>query len=140
MANREHLDMIRQGAAAWNEWRSGHLFLLLDLSGAKGNLDLAKANLDGVNLAGADLRGAKLMGAYTFMLPLGLHEADLREADLTTAQIGRCDLTGAGLTAAKLLRAGLDTDDLGFRAAFRPELHRDGEDARWPVAFCHRRF
>jgi hypothetical protein len=41
MANEEHLKILRQGVAAWNEWRRENPELRPDLSGA----DLNKANV-----------------------------------------------------------------------------------------------
>jgi Pentapeptide repeats (8 copies) len=68
MANQEHLELLRESAAAnnemaaWNRWRSENRDIRPDLSAA--------------DLSGADLSGAKLGGA-------DLRSADLRSADLT---------------------------------------------------------
>ena len=50
MADEEHLKIIRQGAAAWNDWRENEP----DLRGA----DLSGANLKGTILLKANLSGA----------------------------------------------------------------------------------
>ena len=79
VANEEHLQIIRQGVAEWNDWRKKNPELLPDLSGAK----LSKAYLDDANLVAANLSGADLSGA------------NLRSADLACADLGwsTCFLT-----------------------------------------------
>jgi hypothetical protein len=75
--NEEHVNIIRQGVDAWNEWRQKNPELKPDLREAhfKGaylrEVDLREAdlraaylygaNLEGANLSGADLRGALLI-------------------------------------------------------------------------------
>jgi uncharacterized protein YjbI with pentapeptide repeats len=51
MANQQHLDLIKQGSDAWNEWRKQHPEIEPDLSYA----NLSSANLSGTNLRSADL-------------------------------------------------------------------------------------
>jgi uncharacterized protein YjbI with pentapeptide repeats len=48
MANQEHLNIIQQGVATWNEWREKNPELVPDLTGA--------------DLCGADIREADLRG------------------------------------------------------------------------------
>jgi uncharacterized protein YjbI with pentapeptide repeats len=72
VADEEHLKIIRQGAAAWNDWRKKNPELLKpDLRGA----NLQGANLEGTNLSGANLNGAQLI------------ETDLRDATLTGSSV-----------------------------------------------------
>ena len=87
MANREHLEMIRQGTAAWNGWRSANSGIRPDLREAdlKG-ADLKEANLADANLNGASLRKAKLSGA-------DLRGADLRGTDLSGAILDGVDFS-----------------------------------------------
>jgi hypothetical protein len=84
MANEEHLALLLQGVAAWNQWRKTHRDI---------RPDLAEADLRGANLVGANLRGANLVGV------------NLEEADLTNADLRKVELIGANLTRADFLRA-----------------------------------
>jgi hypothetical protein len=113
MANDEHVALLKQGAAAWNEWRKENRNIEPDLRGAYLNwADLTEANLSGAWLDRADLRGAylskaDLSGAHLF--GAFLNGADLRGADLRRADLGR-----ASLGAAKLTRANLSGADLEY--------------------------
>ncbi|NTV01837.1 MAG: pentapeptide repeat-containing protein [Chlorobiaceae bacterium] len=92
MANREHLELIRQGTSAWNAWRSANPGILPDLREA----ELQGADLREANLGEADLNGAKLVRAR-------LTGADLRGADLRGA-----DLSGAILDGVDFSRSTID--------------------------------
>jgi uncharacterized protein YjbI with pentapeptide repeats len=54
MANGEHLAILKQGVAAWNQWRAEHPDV---------RPNLIKANLSGANLRAADLTDARLVRA-----------------------------------------------------------------------------
>jgi uncharacterized protein YjbI with pentapeptide repeats len=73
MANDEHVAMLKQGVAAWNEWRSENRNIHPDLGGA----DLREAALTKAKLSGAILTGAYFTGANLYM------------ADLTRANLSR---------------------------------------------------
>ncbi len=99
MANKEHLDLLRQRADAWNQWRKVHFGIHPDLTDADlretplREANLSRAYLNGAdlslaNLREADLREANLIGAF-------LNGADLREANLIGAFLTGADLTGA---------------------------------------------
>src|SRR5262249_4310025 len=90
MANPEHLQILKQGVEAWNQWWDQRAPTLqwasfyraesADLQGA----DLSQANLQGADLRGADLQGpdrreANLSGVF-------LNETVFSNTDLTTVQ------------------------------------------------------
>ncbi len=111
MANQEHLEILRQGTAAWNTWRIQHPDTRPDLSEAtltRADLSeatltratLTRATLNGADLSEADLTRANLNGA-------NLSEATLSEATLTRATLIEADLSGADLSGADLSRANL---------------------------------
>jgi uncharacterized protein YjbI with pentapeptide repeats len=86
LIDKEHVDRLRKGATAWNDWRHGGGQLL----------DLRGAQLNGASLGGADLSEVNLSGA------------DLSEADLDGASLRRANLSGANLSGANLRRAYLN--------------------------------
>jgi len=97
MANKEHLEIRKQGVEAWNEWRKNNPEERPDLSGTK----LIGENLIGANLNNADLSGADLTGAL-------LANADLSEADLSGADFRDANLRDANLTHADLYYTDLE--------------------------------
>jgi len=101
MANPEHLEILKQGVKAWNEWRRENPDVVPDLARA----DLRRADLPGANLSGAKLMGADLGRA-------DLRGANLGGADLVEANLFWANLRGARLSRAKLFRAGLGGADL----------------------------
>jgi len=116
VANPEHLAVLRQGAAIWNEWRASSPNSRPDL--VEANLraaDLGRANLSGANLGRANLSAAKLSWVDLRDADLSrvtLFEADLQNADLSSAKLieanlSRANLGGADLTAVNLFRANL---------------------------------
>jgi TIR domain/Pentapeptide repeats (8 copies) len=84
MANDEHVALLKQGVAAWNQWR--------DLEAATLVADLREANLCGAHLSEANLRGAQLNGAN--LRGADLTGADLSEAGLRHTVFGSTTLTG----------------------------------------------
>ena len=100
------LVLLESGIDNWNQWRSHHPHVPIDLAGQ----DLShgyffEGNLRGANLSGANLQRACLIGA-------DLTSADLTGADLTGAYLGDANLTGANLANANLKAANLDRADL----------------------------
>ena len=88
MANKEHLEILKQGLKTWNDWRLKFREITPDLSGADlrgwylANRDLSAVNLSGVRLNHADLGGATLEGA-------NLHDVTLRGAYLKDTKVGK---------------------------------------------------
>ena len=119
--NREHVALLKQGVAAWNEWRLKNPDTSPNLRGA----DLRGAALSGANLGGAslfkadlskaDLSGAHLGGATLGMAYLdeaNLSRANLRGANLVDASLERANLRGAYLSGALLVKTDLTHADL----------------------------
>lgn len=97
MANAEQVQLLRSGAAAWNEWRRRHPAAKPDLAGAQlRGLDLSSADLSATDLRRADLRGTILRDAR-------LTGAWLDEANLFKAVLEAADLDGAALLGAQFL-------------------------------------
>ena len=96
MAKPEHLDILKQGVEAWNQWRPENPEI---------QPELADADLKGAILAFANLCEADLKGANLFMTDL--READLRGATLAFANLREADLSGAYLREAELSMADL---------------------------------
>jgi uncharacterized protein YjbI with pentapeptide repeats len=106
MANEEHLARLRQGVAAWNEWRDRYEITQPDLSGA----DLTSMNLTGVNLRGATFRGADLRMSNlcgAILVVADLVRTDLTGTFLIEADLTMADLTGATVAHTPLMRANL---------------------------------
>jgi len=140
VANDEHLGLLRQGTAAWNEWRERNPDQKPDLSEAilsavvKGatlrKADQPGADLSWANLAGVDLRAAHLAG--TNLCGADLRAANLRGADLRWARLGWAvsregqggfNLRVTNLSGADLREADLSMSDLR-------EAILDGTDLR----------
>jgi hypothetical protein len=111
MASQEHLDLIKQRRAVWNEWREKNPASLPDLSGAY----LSGENLSEANLMGADFRKADLSKAM-------LYYSDLRSANLQLANLNRADLSGASLFFANLREANLSRASLRGASLFFANL------------------
>jgi hypothetical protein len=106
VANFTQLDLLRQGAAKWNEWRAKSADAWVDLSAADlKDADLRKFNLNGVDFIDATLQRANLSQAH-------LNGADFSNADLTDANLTDVALTTANLTGAVMKGANLTIANL----------------------------
>ncbi len=103
MAKKEHLNILKQGVAAWNKWRAQNPSEKPDLF----NVNLRGANLTDVNLRDANLWEADLNKAR-------LWRADLSGADISFANLNGADLKGASLRGANLIDADLNGADISF--------------------------
>src|SRR5262249_27795291 len=72
MAIQEQVEILQQGADAWNTWRAQHTDVVVDLSGADfskanfGDINLSKANFGGIDLGEANLGGLNFFGEVAF--------------------------------------------------------------------------
>lgn len=113
MANKKHVELLKQGVDTWNAWRKANPGTQPDLesadlaSGQFEHIDFSGARLLWSKLCKADLRKANLRGAH--LSSANLTDADLRQADLSTTRIHR----------ANLARTLLHWSD--FRAAYLAE-------------------
>lgn len=106
MANPEHVRLLKQGGAVWNEWRRVHPEIKPDLRAA----DFNSAHLGSVNFSGADLCEIFLSDAVLY--DANFRAADLRDAYLTGADLRNADLRYANLCGATLRGARLDFSKL----------------------------
>lgn len=129
----DHVDIVKQGTKAIDEWRGDFPDQRLDLSDASlSGINLRGANLRGVNLSDTDLSGADLTRAKltrAIMTGANLIGADLTraimiEADLAQAILTRAVLTTANLIGADLTRAILIRADLSRAKLARAKLTR----------------
>ncbi len=94
--NPHHIQAVKMGAAAVDQWRAENPADRLDLSGA----DLSGMNFTGWNLSRAILYNSDLSGAC------------LQDADLSECWARRAKFVGANLNKASLYRASLASADL----------------------------
>jgi uncharacterized protein YjbI with pentapeptide repeats len=119
MANRKHLQILRQGVEAWNTWRDLHRDI---------EPDLTKTHVGGYNrpLFGANLRKADLRWSILDAATLG--EANLGEADLRWASLERTSFAQANLARANLSQAKLRWAEFAFANLYETNLR--GADLR----------
>ena len=106
MANKEHLDVLKQGVEIWNQWRQKHPEIQPDFD---------EANLEETHLGKADLSGASFRRAYLFRTLLDeskLYDSNLQGADLHSASLIKANLSRAALHRAYLHGANLDEANL----------------------------
>jgi len=147
MVNKKHLQIIRQGVDAWNEWRRKNPELRPNLRGADlheadlyeadlseadlGKANLTQANLGGANLGFAEVSEARVGGAN--LSKANLTQANLGEANLSMASLCEADLRGANLykailTQANLYKADLCMVNLGEANLYKADLSKANLD------------
>ena len=121
MANPEHVEIVKAGADAINDWRKKYPDEQLDLdSAALSKVQLRSADLRGAflgnaNLIEADLRDASMEGAR--LLYSNVNLASLGGANLSDANLGGASFINANLEGANLCGANLTFTNLtGVRA------------------------
>lgn len=120
MANKKHLDILKQGIDIWNEWREKNRDVKPDLSRAVlRKMRLNRANLRDVDLSrsdlwASDLRNAKLVNATLNDIDLSdcnLASANLENANLNCAYCIKSNFFNAKLNNAILTKAILNHAD-----------------------------
>lgn len=118
MANHEHLEILKQGAEVWNQWRKENPYERPDLSRADLS-GIRELSLLDVNLYEVDLVGANFGG-------MGLSGVDFSEAFLNHAELTRCHLFDA-----KFIRAHLRSTNFSWSYLERANFSEaDLSDAR----------
>ncbi|GHO98888.1 hypothetical protein KSF_089360 [Reticulibacter mediterranei] len=117
MANEEHVKILRQGVAVWNEWRKKYPEVRPDLSSdAFDDFNkVGRNNLVGINLQGANLQGIDFSFASLRAASFGsakLNGANLSRADLLFASLNFADISGANLYEANISYADLSGANL----------------------------
>ncbi len=116
MADKEQLEILKQGVEAWNLWR---------INNHDKDIDLSGVNLIGARLNGADFSGANLKNINLMLANLNgakFNDANLRGADLIGANLSLADLKGAYLIGANL-------QDVIFKNTIYNEV------TKWPSGF-----
>lgn len=116
VANQEHVKILRQGVALWNQWREENPRVYPDLTEAdfQGS-DLSEANFSKTNLYCANLSNARLVRASfdnTYASWALFVNANLSEAWLHFTNLVEADLQGADVTRASMWGAILAGNDL----------------------------
>ncbi len=104
MANDEHVAMLKQGMAAWNEWREKNPDIRPDLTGANlSGWDLRNANLSRTRLIDTDLSTAILSHAVF----IGAECSS--ETDFSGARLVHANFSDVNLSDARLIDANLNS-------------------------------
>ena len=116
MANQEYVDILRQGATVWTQWRREHTEIDPDLREADlrgidlSGFDLSYRALTGANFSGSLLRGATLIGSR--LEGAVLRETDLSRANFSFAKLANADLRAAKANGANFQQSYLDGADI----------------------------
>jgi len=115
MANEEHLNILKKGPVAWNEWRKGHPTIIPDLS----SVDLREVSFENEYLDGKaigfDLSRSNLSNSrFTRCIfeDVNLNGAILTKSNFVSASFYSCDLSCSNLSGAALGGATFSFSDL----------------------------
>jgi uncharacterized protein YjbI with pentapeptide repeats len=104
MANPEHLELLKQGATEWNQWRKEQKKVIPDLKKANlSNLDLSTVNFKQANLEGANFSNSNLNNAQ-------LVNANLQGANFLCSDLRGANLRSANLDYVIFSKAKIDSD------------------------------
>lgn len=106
MANKKHLEILKQGVMEWNRWRIENEDIRPNLKG----VDLDWEVLTAVDLNNADLRGATFRNAK--LEEADMTSADLSGADLSDAHCLNLHASGSNLSKARTFGANMTRADL----------------------------
>ena len=127
MADPEHVEVVKRGAAALAEWREKNPSVGLDLTAADfSGVDLSRANLFGANLLWANLSRVNLSGAGLIGANLSLANlsgANLSGADLFVANLSGANLSGGNLSDARVVASAFARCDLSAVAGLETVQH-----------------
>ena len=120
MANNKHLEMLKKGRKAWNQWRVFHPDIQPDLSYLNlrasefSRLNLSFCILESTDLTNARISNSDLKSSNLRSTKLGsgsLSYSNLTHADLSNADLSHCNLSYANMSYASLRGAYLHSTD-----------------------------
>jgi uncharacterized protein YjbI with pentapeptide repeats len=106
MGDADYLQLIKQGAEAWNRWREQNPETKPDLT----NADLRGAKLEGYNFKDACMEGVRLHEAK--LVNANLENANLKNAKIQYANLQSAKLAGANLRGVNFMESNLQGVDL----------------------------
>jgi len=124
MDSENHIEILKQGVAVWNQWRNDYPAVIPNLRGidcsyqALRGVNLGSAQLERASFYGTDLTGANLAFSTCWVaafVKATLIEANIQDANLSFAQLTGANLQGAKLWGANFFGAGLT--DANFAGA-----------------------
>lgn len=127
MANKKHLEILKKGVNAWNNWRKSNYKEIPNLSNADlsnkdlRNIDLSFSNLRRVIFRSSDLRNSNL--SHTCLKNACLRGAILNDANLNDADLKNADISNSELIDVKLNHAELIGVKLINSLCFDAELN-----------------
>lgn len=126
MAIEKHVQIVKQGAEAINEFKRENPGVQLDLSGANlrraqlEHADLREVKFCGINMEWADLRWADLMNAD--FTGANLERADFHKADMQNANFKDAILLNTNLEDANLIGANLSGAQFGHTRMYNTDF------------------